>query len=170
MNETECRSFFKNVVFVHFPSINSWLVENTEDPMDTLDAWSMTLANVSVNEATSVILRWTSDRLPRPDARQMQDIALNIKAVVDRDRHESRKHLIVKEIRDTTPIVKRMPIKMARYYQAISRNATRYRNNEISLAECEALNAEILRRADIGQGLEGYEQDALASTGASDDR
>lgn len=170
MNQAECRSFFKSVVFVHFPSINSWLMENSVDPVATVEAWALTLENISVNEATSVILRWTSDRLPRPDARQMQDIALNIKSVVDRDRHESRKHLIVKEIRDTTPLVKRMPIKMARYYQAISRNATRYRNNEISLEECQALNAEILRRADIGQSLEGYEQDALASTGASDDR
>lgn len=156
MNQAECRSFFKSVVFVHFPSINSWLMENSVDPVATVEAWAITLENISVNEATSVILRWTSDRLPRPDARQMQDIALNIKAVVDRDRHESRKHLIVKEIRDTTPLVKRMPIKMARYYQAIFRNATRYRNNEISLEECDRLNAEILDRADKGLDLDEH--------------
>lgn len=166
MNQSECRSFFKNVVFVHFPSLNSWLVENSVDPVATIDAWSITLQHVSVVEATSVILRWTSDRLPRPDVRQMQDIALNIKAVVDRDRHESKKHLIVKEIRDTKPLVERMPIKMQVYFRAIHRNAQRLRDNAITLEDCKRMNQEILDRADQGLAID----DLIESHALMEDR
>ena len=157
MNQSECRSFFKNVVFIHFPSLNAWLQNNSVDPVATIDAWACTLENVSIHEASSVIIRWTSDRLPRPDYKQMQDFALLIKSVVDRDKHDSRKHLIVQQIRQT-PLVDRMPVQMAEYYRAINRNSKRFRDNEITLDECRRLNAEILDKAARGVSVQADQE------------
>jgi hypothetical protein len=168
MNQSECRSFFKTVVFVHFPSLNSWLQNTSIDPVATIDAWASTLANVSLNEANSVIIRWTTDRLPRPDYKQMQDFALLIKSVVDRDKHDSKKHLIVQQIRQT-PLVDRMPVQMAAYYRAINRNSKRYRDNEISLEECRILNAEILEQASRGIAIEGEQETTTSERGARDE-
>ncbi len=98
----------------------------------------------------------------------MQDFALLIKSVVDRDKHDSKKHLIVQQIRQT-PLVDRMPVQMAAYYRAINQNSKRYRDNEISLDECRRLNAEILEKASRGIAIEGEQENTTSERGARDE-
>lgn len=94
MDGKEARSFFNDVVFVHFPALQSWLSQTVQSPLKTIDAWQITLHDVTVAEALSVIHRWTKDELPRLQGFELPDFALHLRAVVMRDRAERKRAII----------------------------------------------------------------------------
>lgn len=94
MNLAENKQFFQEVAFVYFPSLFSWIKTASIDPAKTVDAWQMTLHDVTTAEALSVIHRWTKDELPRPQAFELPDFALHLKAVVMRDRADRKRAII----------------------------------------------------------------------------
>ena len=147
MDLSEGRLFFNEVVFVHLPSVHGWLKQHSPKPDATIDVWCGVLGQVSVSEAVSVVYRWTKGELPAPQGYELQDIALHVKAVVMQDRYNSKKHLLVKEIRDN-PRVEKNPVLLAPYYARIMANGDRYKAGEISLDECKALNQAIIDEHD----------------------
>jgi len=100
MTIDENRDFFKEVAFVHFPALTTWLKEKATSPSKTIDAWAMTLRDVTTQEAISVIYRWTRDELPRPAYLELADFALHLRGVVMRDRADSRQAISLDAMKD----------------------------------------------------------------------
>jgi hypothetical protein len=85
---------------VHFPSLGTYLNKETSDVLGTIDAWAMTLRDVTTQEAISVVYRWSKDELPRPQYYELGDFALHLRGVVYQDRVKSRKGQLIEMIRD----------------------------------------------------------------------
>lgn len=100
MNQQENRVFFDEIVFIHFPALATWMRAASMDPAKTVDAWAMTLRDVTTQEALSVVYRWTKDELPRPTYLELSDFALHLRGVVMRDRTEQRHSVILDQIKD----------------------------------------------------------------------
>ena len=100
MNQQENRVFFDEIVFIHFPALATWMKSASMDPAKTVDAWAMTLRDVTTQEALSVVYRWTKDELPRPTYLELSDFALHLRGVVMRDRIEQRHGIILDQIKD----------------------------------------------------------------------
>lgn len=100
MDQQENRQFFHEIAFVHFPALATWMKSASIDPVKTVDAWAMTLRDVSTQEALSVVYRWTKDELPRPSYLELADFALHLRAVVMRDRTERRHSITLDQIKD----------------------------------------------------------------------
>lgn len=100
MDQQENRQFFQEIVFIHFPALATWMKSASMDPAKTVDAWAMTLRDVTTQEALSVVYRWTKDELPRPSYLELSDFALHLRGVVMRDRTEQRHAVILDQIND----------------------------------------------------------------------
>jgi hypothetical protein len=100
MEVSENREFFTRIAMVHFPSLGTYLNKETSDVLGTIDAWAMTLRDVTTQEAISVVYRWSKDELPRPQYYELGDFALHLRAVVYQDRVKSRKGQLIEMIRD----------------------------------------------------------------------
>ena len=100
MNQDENRVFFQEIAFVHFPALATWLKKEAVNPVETVDAWAMTLRDVTTQEALSVVYRWTKDELPRPTYLELSDFALHLRGVVMRDRTEQKHAIILDQIKD----------------------------------------------------------------------
>ena len=100
MNQQENRVFFDEIVFIHFPALATWMKSASMDPAKTVDAWAMTLRDVTTQEALSVVYRWTKDELPRPTYLELSDFALHLRGVVMRDRTEQKHAIILDQIKD----------------------------------------------------------------------
>jgi hypothetical protein len=100
MDLSENRSFFLEVALIHFPSLNTYLSSASPKLIATLDAWSITLRDVTTQEAISVVHRWSRDELPRPTFHELGDFALHLRAVVLQDRVNARKTQLVDMIRN----------------------------------------------------------------------
>ena len=100
MDQQENRQFFQEIVFIHFPALATWMKSASMDPAKTVDAWAMTLRDVTTQEALSVVYRWTKDELPRPSYLELADFALHLRGVVMRDRTEQRHAGILDQIKD----------------------------------------------------------------------
>ncbi len=100
MEVSENREFFTRIAMVHFPSLGTYLNKETSDVLGTIDAWAMTLRDVTTQEAISVVYRWSKDELPRPQYYELGDFALHLRAVVLQDRANARKAQLVDMIRD----------------------------------------------------------------------
>ena len=85
---------------IHFPSLGTYLNKETSDVLGTIDAWAMTLRDVTTQEAISVVYRWSKDELPRPQYYELGDFALHLRAVVLQDRVNARKTQLVDMIRN----------------------------------------------------------------------
>ena len=85
---------------IHFPSLGTYLNKETSDVLGTIDAWAMTLRDVTTQEAISVVYRWSKDELPRPQYYELGDFALHLRGVVYQDRVKSRKGQLIEMIRD----------------------------------------------------------------------
>jgi hypothetical protein len=96
----ENRVFFLEIALIHFPSLNTYLTNATSNLLATLDAWAITLRDVTTEEAISVIHRWSRDELPRPSYYELGDFALHLRGVVYQDRVKSRKGQLIDMIRD----------------------------------------------------------------------
>ena len=100
MEVSENREFFTRIAMIHFPSLGTYLNKETSDVLGTIDAWAMTLRDVTTQEAISVVYRWSKDELPRPQYYELGDFALHLRGVVYQDRVKSRKGQLIEMIRD----------------------------------------------------------------------
>ena len=100
MDCDENRIFFLEVALVHFPSLNTYLTSATSNLLATLDAWAVTLRDVTTQEAISVVYRWSRDELPRPSFYELGDFALHLRGVVMRDRADSRQAISLDAMKD----------------------------------------------------------------------
>ena len=100
MEISENREFFTRIAMIHFPSLGTYLNKETSSVLRTIDAWAMTLRDVTTQEAISVVYRWSKDELPRPQYYELGDFALHLRAVVLQDRANARKAQLVDMIRD----------------------------------------------------------------------
>jgi hypothetical protein len=100
MEVSENREFFTRIAMIHFPSLGTYLNKETSDVLGTIDAWAMTLRDVTTQEAISVVYRWSKDELPRPQYYELGDFALHLRAVVLQDRVNARKTQLVDMIRN----------------------------------------------------------------------
>jgi hypothetical protein len=100
MEVSENREFFTRIAMIHFPSLGTYLNKETSSVLGTIDAWAMTLRDITTQEAISVVYRWSKDELPRPQYYELGDFALHLRAVVMQDRVNARKTQLVDMIRD----------------------------------------------------------------------
>jgi hypothetical protein len=100
METSENREFFTRIAMIHFPSLGTYLNKETSSVLGTIDAWAMTLRDITTQEAISVVYRWSKDELPRPQYYELGDFALHLRAVVLQDRANARKAQLVDMIRD----------------------------------------------------------------------
>jgi len=100
MEVSENREFFTRIAMIHFPSLGTYLNKETSSVLGTIDAWAMTLRDITTQEAISVVYRWSKDELPRPQYYELGDFALHLRAVVMQDRVSARKTQLVDMIRD----------------------------------------------------------------------
>jgi hypothetical protein len=100
METSENREFFTRIAMIHFPSLGTYLNKETSSVLGTIDAWAMTLRDITTQEAISVVYRWSKDELPRPQYYELGDFALHLRAVVLQDRVNARKTQLVDMIRD----------------------------------------------------------------------
>ena len=100
MDASENRVFFLEVALIHFPSLNTYLTSATPKLIATIDAWAVTLRDVSTEEAISVVYRWSRDELPRPTFHELGDFALHLRGVVMRDRADSRQAISLDAMKD----------------------------------------------------------------------
>jgi hypothetical protein len=99
MEVSENREFFTRIAMIHFPSLGTYLNKETSSVLGTIDAWAMTLRDITTQEAISVVYRWSKDELPRPQYYELGDFALHLRAVVLQDRVNARKTQLVDMIR-----------------------------------------------------------------------
>lgn len=85
MTEHECDEFFEQVM-IAFPGVGQWLRDNSPDPAATLRVWGSSLAIVSVEEALSVLHRWSTGVLPAPVGYQRELFAVHLRQTVMADR------------------------------------------------------------------------------------
>ena len=100
MEVSENREFFTRIAMIHFPSLGTYLNKETSSVLGTIDAWAMTLRDITTQEAISVVYRWSKDELPRPQYYELGDFALHLRAVAMQDRVNARKTQLVDMIRD----------------------------------------------------------------------
>ena len=100
MEVSENREFFTKIAMIHFPSLGTYLNKETSSVLGTIDAWAMTLRDITTQEAISVVYRWSRDELPRPQYYELGDFALHLRAVVLQDRANARKAQLIDMIRD----------------------------------------------------------------------
>jgi hypothetical protein len=100
MEVSENREFFTRIAMIHFPSLGTYLNKETSSVLGTIDAWAMTLRDITTQEAISVVYRWSKDELPRPQYYELGDFALHLRGVVYQDRVRSRKGQLIEMIRD----------------------------------------------------------------------
>jgi hypothetical protein len=100
METSENREFFTRIAMIHFPSLGTYLNKETSSVLGTIDAWAMTLRDITTQEAISVVYRWSKDELPRPQYYELGDFALHLRAVVLQDRANARKAQLIDMIRD----------------------------------------------------------------------
>jgi hypothetical protein len=100
MEVSENREFFTRIAMIHFPSLGTYLNKETSSVLGTIDAWAMTLRDITTQEAISVVYRWSRDELPRPQYYELGDFALHLRAVVLQDRANARKAQLIDMIRD----------------------------------------------------------------------
>ena len=100
MDASENRIFFTEMALVHFPALNTYLQTATPSVIKTIDAWQLTLKDVTTEEAMSVLYRWTKDELPRPTYLELSDFALHLRGVVMRDRTQRKHSITLDQIKD----------------------------------------------------------------------
>ncbi len=100
METSENREFFTRIAMIHFPSLGTYLNKETSSVLGTIDAWAMTLRDITTQEAISVVYRWSKDELPRPQYYELGDFALHLRAVVLQDRVNARRTQLVDMIRN----------------------------------------------------------------------
>lgn len=146
MDQSENRIFFMEVVFVHFPVLNSYLQKESSNVMATIDAWQATLRDVTTEEAISVIYRWTKDELPRPIYLELGDFALHLRGVVLRDRQISKQRVLLDRIEDRGDSNTRYShVTLRPYIKRIFESADAYRAGQITIEQHRANADEILR-------------------------
>jgi hypothetical protein len=90
MTENEAMEFL-DAAFVAFPGVHQWLKIASPSFEATKAVWAKTLQQISLEEGFGVLSRWTSGALPAPSGYEKENFVLHIRAVVMRDRSESKR-------------------------------------------------------------------------------
>lgn len=145
MNLTEHKQFFQEVAFVHFPALFNWMKTASIDPEKTLEAWQRTLHDVTFEEALSVADRWTRDELPRPQAFELPDWALHLRAVVMQDRANRKRQIIDGINRDREPDSSEYShVSLRPYIARVFESAEAFKRGEISIEDHRENTKQIL--------------------------
>ena len=146
MNQDENRIFFQEIAFIHFPALATWMKSASIDPVKTVDAWAMTLKDITQQEALSVVYRWTKDELPRPAYLELADFALHLRGVVLRDRSERRQSIMLDQIKDRedSSNTNYSHVSLRPYLDRVLESGKAVRDGEKTMAEHEALRDEVL--------------------------
>lgn len=145
MDRDENRIFFNEVAFIHFPALATYMKQASIDPVATVDAWQMTLRDVTTQEALSVIHRWTKDELPRPAYLELADFALHLRAVVLKDRADRRKSVVIDSIKDRGDNPTSFSqVKLGPYFKRIFESGEKYKAGTISLEEHKTLCDQVI--------------------------
>lgn len=146
MNQDENRLFFQEIAFIHFPALATWMKSASIDPVKTVDAWAMTLKDVTQQEALSVIYRWTKDELPRPAYLELADFALHLRGVVLRDRMERRQSIMLDQMKDRedTGITRFSHVSLRPYLSRVLESGKAVRDGQKTMEDHEATRDEVL--------------------------
>lgn len=149
MTPEENRLFFQEIAFIHFPALATWMKSASIDPVKTVDAWHLTLRDITTEEAISVVYRWSKDELPRPEYLELCDFALHLRGVVLKDRADRRKAAAMDMIRDREETPKEYSRVSWRVYtqRALDLGARR-KANEITEGQFQADLKQILEDHD----------------------
>ena len=98
MDEREFAAFTDNA-FAAFPGLKEWLTEKSPNVPVTLAAWRKTLANVTYDEAASVLDGWLTGTIHSPPVGYKRELfAIDIRSIVQRQRDDARREEVRQEI------------------------------------------------------------------------
>lgn len=89
MTDREFKTWMETSLFVGLPSLAAWM-GGVYDAAATQQRWREVLRPYTLPECCSVVDRWVSGELPAPAAYERDLLAASVRAVVDRDRSETR--------------------------------------------------------------------------------
>jgi len=83
---------FAKRLFIAFPSLWSWLQENSPDPKETQAIWRETLRPYHLDECLAVVESWSSGQLKPFEAYERDKVHLFIRSIISarRDRRSKR--------------------------------------------------------------------------------
>ena len=143
MTQSEAEEFLKEVVFVAFPSARQFVLLNSSNPKGTVEQQAKALLNVSFQEAISVVDRWTRGELPSPWGKEVESIALHLRATIMQDRSIRARSKPLEEIRGTGPGWK-SHVAIAPYYARVLKLSEQYRDGQIDLRGFREMHQQIL--------------------------
>jgi hypothetical protein len=91
MTDQEFPVFTKRL-FVAFPSLWTWLQDNSPDPKETQSIWRNTLRPYSIDECLGVVEAWASGALKPFEAYERDKVHLAIRAIISAQRDKRAKH------------------------------------------------------------------------------
>jgi len=153
MEVSENREFFTRIAMIHFPSLGTYLNKETSSVLGTIDAWAMTLRDITTQEAISVVYRWSKDELPRPQYYELGDFALHLRAVVLQDRANARKAQLIDMIRDREqPAGNYSHVSLRPYIARVLESGESCKLGKITKAEHYATRDQVLSDLAAAQG------------------
>lgn len=148
MLQNEAEEFIRDIAWVAFPAARAFVATNSPAPRKTLEFEAKALLSIDLEEAISVIDRWTTGSLPAPVGKELSDgFALHIRAVVMNDRSKTIRKQPLEDLRKNRRDYKSVN-PAAPYYNRIQKEADRFRNGEITRAAYDRFCADVLREHD----------------------
>jgi hypothetical protein len=84
-------SVFAKRLFISFPSLWTWLQDNSPDPKETQAIWRNTLRPYSVDECLAVVDAWASGSLKAFEPYERDKVHLFIRAIISATRDKRAK-------------------------------------------------------------------------------
>jgi len=85
MNLIDGRKFLATA-FIEFPGVWDFIKTHSPKPQLTIDAWAKALEQITLEEAYSVLVRWTNGTIPAPTGFEKETFHLRVIEVVKADR------------------------------------------------------------------------------------
>lgn len=149
MTDLEIADFWKQC-FIQFPTLKSWLRENSPDMPATLAVWSGALRKITAQEALSVLSRWSRGDLEPPTGYQRETFHLHVRSVVMADRSKNAGKRLREEAFAKANIGNRRPRILVSCREVMDRiiaEKAKYEQGLITQAELEEAKERIVREA-----------------------
>jgi hypothetical protein len=91
MTDAEFPVFTKRL-FIAFPSLWTWLQDNSPDPKETQAIWRNTLRPYSIDECLAVVEAWTTGELEPFAAYELDKVHLCVRSIISRRRDQRARH------------------------------------------------------------------------------
>ena len=91
MTDSEFSAFTKRL-FIAFPSLWTWLQDNSPDPKETQAIWRNTLRPYSIDECLAVVEAWATGELEPFAAYERDKVHLCVRSIISRRRDQRAKH------------------------------------------------------------------------------